>query len=106
MGKASEAQQYPGDSEHPTPDLYDMVLMLSTEPGLDAWWSNVTEILVEAYGAERASLARPGDITDLENVPRGLFGCYFLLLLRHNLAHTFSHLFYSFRVLCHHSRYL
>jgi len=71
MGKASEAQQYPGDSEHPTPDLYDMVLMLSTEPGLDAWWSNVTEILVEAYGAERASLARPGDITDLENVPWG-----------------------------------
>lgn len=71
IGKASEAQIYPEDPDHPTPDLYDMVLMLSTEPGLDAWWANVIEILMEAYGAERASLALPGDVTDLENVPWG-----------------------------------
>ncbi|KAK5098578.1 hypothetical protein LTR70_002465 [Exophiala xenobiotica] len=64
-------QAYPEDPNHPTPDLYDMVLMLSTEPGLESWWANVTEMLTEAYGAERASLALPGDITDLENVPWG-----------------------------------
>lgn len=59
------------DSEHPLPDLYDLVLLLNAEPGLDAWWANVIEILAEAYGAERASLAVPGDMTDLENVPWG-----------------------------------
>ncbi|KIV79845.1 hypothetical protein PV11_07390 [Exophiala sideris] len=62
---------FPEDPNFPAPDLYDMVLMLNAEPGLDMWWVNVTEILSEAYGAERASLAIPGDITDLENVPWG-----------------------------------
>lgn len=65
------SQTMPDDANYPTPDLYDMVLMLSTEPGLESWWANVTEILSEAYGAERASLALPGDVTDLENVPWG-----------------------------------
>ena len=64
-GKAGE------DPNFPSPDLYDMILMLSTEPGIEAWWANVTQILAEAYGAERASLAVPGDMTDLENVPWG-----------------------------------
>ena len=59
------------DPNFPTPRLYDMILMLSTEPGIDAWWANVAQILAEAYGAERASLAIPGDMTDLENVPWG-----------------------------------
>jgi signal transduction histidine kinase len=59
------------DPNFPTPDLYDMILMLSTEPGIEAWWANVTQILAEAYGAERTSLAIPGDMTDLENVPWG-----------------------------------
>jgi signal transduction histidine kinase len=59
------------DPNFPTPDLYDMILMLSAEPGIEAWWANVTQILAEAYGAERASLAVPGDMTDLENVPWG-----------------------------------
>lgn len=71
MGRDAESQAYPEDPDHPTPDLYDIVLMLSTEPGLESWWANVTEILAEAYGAERASLALPGDVTDLENVPWG-----------------------------------
>jgi signal transduction histidine kinase len=61
----------PEDPNYPLPDLYDLVLLLNAEPGLDAWWANVTEILTEAYGAERASLAVPGDMTDLENVPWG-----------------------------------
>jgi signal transduction histidine kinase/CheY-like chemotaxis protein len=59
------------DPNFPTPDLYSMILMLSSEPGLEAWWANVTQVLSEAYGAERASLALPGDMTDLENVPWG-----------------------------------
>lgn len=71
MASESDSQIFPEDPDHPTPDLYDIVLMLSTEPGLESWWANLTEILAEAYGAERASLALPGDITDLENVPWG-----------------------------------
>lgn len=59
------------DPNFPTPDLYSMILMLNSEPGLDSWWANASQILSEAYGAERASLALPGDITDLENVPWG-----------------------------------
>ena len=61
----------PEDPEYPAPDLYDIVLMLNAEPGLDMWWANVTDILSESYGAERATLALPGDVTDLENVPWG-----------------------------------
>ncbi|EXJ86798.1 hypothetical protein A1O3_03752 [Capronia epimyces CBS 606.96] len=67
---------FPEDPNFPTPDLYDITLMLTAEPGLDMWWANVTEILSEAYGAERASLAIPGDITDLENVPWGQKATY------------------------------
>lgn len=65
------SQDVPEDAEYPAPDLYDIVLMLNAEPGLDMWWANVTDILSESYGAERASLALPGDVTDLENVPWG-----------------------------------
>ena len=61
----------PDDSQYPPPDLYDVLLMLNAEPGLDMWWANVTDVLSESYGAERASLALPGDVTDLENVPWG-----------------------------------
>lgn len=66
-----EPSLYPDDPNYPTPDIYDIILMLSTEPGIESWWANVTEVLSEAFGAERASLALPGDITDLENVPWG-----------------------------------
>ncbi|EPS29904.1 hypothetical protein PDE_04854 [Penicillium oxalicum 114-2] len=59
------------DSDFPTPNLYDLSLRLNAEPGLDAWWSNLTEIFQTYYGAERISLAVPGDLTDLENVPWG-----------------------------------
>ncbi|KAE8141056.1 hypothetical protein BDV38DRAFT_279505 [Aspergillus pseudotamarii] len=59
------------DPTYPTPNLYDLTLQLNADPGLDAWWANVVHILQENYGAERASLAIPGDATDLENVPWG-----------------------------------
>ncbi len=71
--------EIPDDPEYPLPDLYDLVLLLNAEPGLDAWWKSVTEILAEAYGAERASLAVPGDMTDLENVPWGQKASFNLL---------------------------
>ncbi|RMZ75312.1 hypothetical protein DV737_g5343, partial [Chaetothyriales sp. CBS 132003] len=70
------------DAEYPTPDLYDVILMLNAEPGLDLWWANVTEILSDAFGAQRASLALPGDVTDIEKVPWGqkatfnILGCH------------------------------
>jgi signal transduction histidine kinase len=72
----SRDEDVPEDPNYPLPDLYDLVLLLNAEPGLDAWWANVTEILAEAYGAERASLAVPGDMTDLENVPWGQKASY------------------------------
>lgn len=59
------------DPEYPAPDLYDTILLLNAEPGLDMWWANATDILSESFGAERVSLALPGDVTDLENVPWG-----------------------------------
>ncbi|KAL4897229.1 hypothetical protein BDV59DRAFT_86622 [Aspergillus ambiguus] len=59
------------DPAYPTPNLYDLTLQLNADPGLDAWWANVVHILQESFGAERASLAVPGDATDLENVPWG-----------------------------------
>ena len=71
VGQTPASPGYLEDPNFPTPDLYDIILMLNAEPGLDMWWVNVTEVLSEVYGAERASLAIPGDITDLENVPWG-----------------------------------
>ncbi|KIV94958.1 hypothetical protein PV10_02672 [Exophiala mesophila] len=71
VGQTPISQVYPEDPNFPAPDIYDLILMLNAEPGLDMWWANVTEILSEAYGAERVSLAIPGDMTDLENVPWG-----------------------------------
>lgn len=59
------------DPIYPSPNLYDITLQLNADAGLDAWWSNVVNILQTYYGAERASLAVPGDATDLENVPWG-----------------------------------
>lgn len=57
------------DARFPNPNIYDLVLMLNSEPGMDAWWANAVHILHDCYGAERATLAVPGDLTDLENVP-------------------------------------
>lgn len=69
--RASTFSQLYKDPVYPMPDLYELILAMNAEPGLDMWWPNICEILSEVYGAERASLALPGDITDLENVPWG-----------------------------------
>ncbi|KAK4130845.1 hypothetical protein BT67DRAFT_389626 [Trichocladium antarcticum] len=60
----------------PTPNLYELTLMLSAEPGLDAWWHTVVQILVDVYKAERVTLAIPADSTDIENVPWGQKATY------------------------------
>ncbi|KAK4228491.1 putative signal transduction histidine-protein kinase [Podospora fimiseda] len=57
--------------EFPSPNLYELALMLSAEPGLDAWWNTVVQIMVDVYRAERVTLAVPADSTDIENVPWG-----------------------------------
>ncbi|KAJ6093326.1 hypothetical protein N7486_008615 [Penicillium sp. IBT 16267x] len=61
----------PEDPDFATPNLYDVTLKLNADAGLDGWWSNLIDILQANYGAERVSLAVPGDATDLENVPWG-----------------------------------
>ena len=58
------------------PDLYELSLILQSEPGLDAWWANVGRIMREHFGAERVSLAVPSDSTDLENVPWAQLATY------------------------------
>ncbi|KAF2274632.1 uncharacterized protein EI97DRAFT_459917 [Westerdykella ornata] len=59
------------DPRYPSPNLYDLVLQLNSEPGLLAWWNSVVRILQEWFGAQRATLAVPADASDIENVPWG-----------------------------------
>ncbi|OKL60428.1 hypothetical protein UA08_03992 [Talaromyces atroroseus] len=64
-----EGSAIPEDHSSPTPNIYDLILKLNSEPGLESWWANVVDVLQTHYGIERASLAVPGDSTDLENLP-------------------------------------
>lgn len=61
----------PEDPRYPTPKFDDVLLTLSSEPGLEAWWANVAKIMQTWFAAERATLAVPADATDIENVPWG-----------------------------------
>lgn len=67
-GATSMAEQLP---DFPSPNLYELALMLSSEPGLNAWWQTVVQIMTECYKAERVTLAVPADSTDIENIPWG-----------------------------------
>ncbi|KAK7398356.1 hypothetical protein QQX98_012271 [Neonectria punicea] len=66
----------PENMDFPNPNLYDLSLMLAAEPGLDAWWSTVVQIMKDVYKAERVALAVPADTTDIENVPWGQKATY------------------------------
>ncbi|KAK7430636.1 hypothetical protein QQZ08_002928 [Neonectria magnoliae] len=66
----------PENMDFPNPNLYDLSLMLAAEPGLDAWWNTVVQIMKDAYKAERVALAVPADTTDIENVPWGQKATY------------------------------
>ncbi|KAF3352131.1 Poly(rC)-binding protein 4 [Verticillium dahliae VDG1] len=70
---ATQQQDY---GDYPTPHLYDLSLMLGAEPGLEAWWGTVVQILRDVYKAERVTLAVPADSTDIENVPWGQKATY------------------------------
>ncbi|KEZ43061.1 Hsp90-like protein [Scedosporium apiospermum] len=63
-------------AEYPTPNLFDLSLMLTAEPGLDAWWETVVHIMTQVYKAERVTLSVPADTTDIENVPWGQRATY------------------------------
>ena len=66
----------PDDADFPSPNLYELSLMLSAEPGLDAWWNTVVQIMKDVYMAERVTLSIPADTTDIENVPWGQKATY------------------------------
>ncbi|KAL6400639.1 hypothetical protein AUP68_16352 [Ilyonectria robusta] len=66
----------PDNIDFPNPNLYDLSLMLTAEPGLDAWWNTVVQIMKDVYKAERVTLAVPADTTDIENVPWGQKATY------------------------------
>ncbi|KAK4122665.1 hypothetical protein N657DRAFT_681662 [Parathielavia appendiculata] len=70
------SQPLAGQPDFPNPNLYELSLMLSAEPGLDAWWHTVVQIMVDVYRAERVTLAVPADSTDIENVPWGQKATY------------------------------
>lgn len=72
-GLAKERNDNP---QYPSPSLYDLVLVLNSEPGIEAWWSATVRILSEWFEAERATLAVPADATDIENVPWGQKATY------------------------------
>lgn len=67
----SGSQASRNDSNFETPNLYDLSLMLSAEPGLDPWWSTIVKIMRDVYKADRVTLSVPADSTDIENVPWG-----------------------------------
>ncbi|KAI3328044.1 hypothetical protein HD806DRAFT_484844 [Xylariaceae sp. AK1471] len=62
--------------DYPTPNLYQLSLMLSAEPGLNGWWNTVVQIMTEFYKAERITLSVPADATDIDNVPWGQKATY------------------------------
>ncbi|KAI9783966.1 MAG: hypothetical protein M1839_002911 [Geoglossum umbratile] len=59
------------DPTYESPNLFDAILTLNSEPGLDSWWTNVIQVMQDEFKADRVSLAVPADTTDLENVPWG-----------------------------------
>ncbi|KAG9244302.1 hypothetical protein BJ878DRAFT_567680 [Calycina marina] len=70
------AEPEQSDLLFPTPNLYDLSLMLSAAPGLDAWWTTVVQVMRAIYKADRISLSVPADSTDVENVPWGQKATY------------------------------
>ncbi len=71
LGGPSNGDKRADYTDFSTPNLYELVLALSSEPGLEAWWNAVAQIATEHYRAERISLAIPSDSTDVENMPWG-----------------------------------
>ncbi|KAJ8132690.1 hypothetical protein O1611_g938 [Lasiodiplodia mahajangana] len=66
----------PENPQYPSPNLYNLSLMLSAEPGLNSWWDTVVQIMTECYRAERITLSVPADATDVDNIPWGQKATY------------------------------
>lgn len=64
------------NAEYPSPNLYELALLLHSEPGVEGFWNIVVRIMREFYMAERVSLTIPTDLTDLENSPWGQKATY------------------------------
>ncbi|KAK6342532.1 hypothetical protein TWF718_007936 [Orbilia javanica] len=62
--------------DFPSPNLYELALLLHSEPGIDGFWDTVVRIMKEFYKAERLSLTIPTDLTDLCNSPWGQRATY------------------------------
>jgi len=62
--------------DFPAPNMYELALRLHSEPGIEAFWSNLVKICMTCYRAERVSLAVPTDSSDLENTPWGQKATY------------------------------
>ncbi|KAI1269504.1 hypothetical protein F5Y18DRAFT_101289 [Xylariaceae sp. FL1019] len=71
-----DASPYSENPLYPTPNLYELSLLLSAEPGLNEWWNTVVQIMKESYHAERITLSIPADATDIDNVPWGQKATY------------------------------
>ncbi|KAK9477341.1 hypothetical protein V1514DRAFT_334156 [Lipomyces japonicus] len=68
----TEFQSNYDNLDFPTPKLYDLSLQLNSDPGLEDFWRNLTQILETNYLAKRISLSLPNDLTDITNTPWGL----------------------------------
>ncbi len=71
MFRPAESETRRSQAQPPLPNLYDLVLLVNSDLGMDAWWDNVTRIMEYYYGAARLSLTIPADASDIENVPWG-----------------------------------
>ncbi|ORY85456.1 hypothetical protein BCR37DRAFT_365011 [Protomyces lactucae-debilis] len=60
------------ESEYPSPSVYDLTLILSSDVGLDKFWDNIVEIFKDHYRADRITLSVPYDLTDIRSTPWGL----------------------------------
>lgn len=54
------------------PDLYELILALHRDCGLEPFFNNLIGILSTHFGAQRVSIALPNDETDIVNIPWGL----------------------------------
>lgn len=54
------------------PSLYDLILDLNCDCGLNAFFHNLVSLLEAHFGAQRVSICLPTDATDIVNMPWGL----------------------------------
>jgi len=71
-----DAESHRGVVPRSPPNALKIAVELQSEPGLQGWWNGVSKVARECFGAERATLAVPSDITDIENVPWAQLATY------------------------------